>query len=74
MEVRWSVVDDGEDIFFAHEQDVFALGLLEFVSGPVREEDDVAFLDLERSAAAVLEQFARPDGEDLAFLRFVEKN
>src|SRR5439155_20803169 len=46
------------------------LMLLEFVTGPSRENDRVAFLDLERPARAILDHLPRPDREDFAFLRF----
>ena len=60
-----------QDVFLVQQQDVIALAALELVAGPVGEQDDVADLDLERLATAVLEEFARADGQDLALLRLL---
>src|SRR5215469_12097100 len=64
-------VDHGQDVLFAHQQDVVAAALLELVAGPVGEQDGVADLDLERPAGAVLHHAAGADGEHLALLRLV---
>src|SRR5439155_23392214 len=63
-------LNDRQHIFLAHEENVAAgLVLLEFVAGPSRENDCVAFLDLERTTRAVLDHLAWPDRQDFAFLR-----
>jgi hypothetical protein len=65
-------IDDGEDVFFVHEEDGVGLAaLFELIAGPGGEQDDVALLDLEGPAGAVLEEFARTDGQNFALLRLV---
>src|ERR1051325_2943194 len=63
------LVEHGQHVLLAHEEDVVAAGLLEFVAGPVGEQDGVALLDLERAPGAILEEAAGPDREDLPLLR-----
>src|SRR3954447_19120511 len=67
---RKRLVDNGEDVFLAHDQQVVAgrVLLLDLVPGPAGEQDGVAHLDLHRGPAAVLLDLARPDGRHLALL------
>src|SRR4051794_23512512 len=63
------LIEHGQHVLLAHEEDVLAVRFLELVAGPVGEQDGVALLDLERAPGAVLEKAAGPDREDFPLLR-----
>src|SRR6185436_2902981 len=56
---------DGQDLVFAEDQDLFAVDL-DVGPGVLPEEDRVAHLDVERDLGAVVEDLAVPHGQDLA--------
>src|SRR5262249_9803003 len=56
-----------QDVFFAHEQQLFGVRL-EFVAGIRGEEDFIALLDLERLEATVLEAAPGAHGDDFTAL------
>ena len=64
-------LNDGEDVVFAHQQDLLIAGDLEFLARVGSEEDMVADLHLKLAALAVLGDPAVANGDDLAFLRLV---
>src|SRR4051812_39883960 len=66
-----SALDDGQDVVFAHQEDLLVAGELELVAGVGGEQDAVADLDLEVPALAVLGDPALADGDDLAALGLV---
>src|SRR5690349_8190471 len=66
------LIQDRQHILLVHDEDFFLLGaVFELVAGPGSEEDGVAFFHLQALAAAVVEQFAGPDGHDRALLRLL---
>src|SRR6476659_5603650 len=64
---RTLVLDDGEDVLLAHDQQLIAVDL-ELVPGVLGVEDLVALLDVDRLALAVVEDPAWTDREDRALL------
>src|SRR5262249_202210 len=67
-----SLLDDGEDVLLAHQEDVRAApALAELIARPGGEQDGVADLHLQGPTTAVLEQPARADPLHLAGLRLV---
>src|SRR5205085_10244739 len=54
----------GEDVFFAHEQQLVFVADFEGFAGPRSEQDAVASLNLQLTAGAVVEQLAVADGFD----------
>src|SRR6266550_1243484 len=62
-----SVLDDGEDVLLADDQELVLLDL-ELGPGVLAVEDLLADLDVHRFALAVIEHSARADGEDAALL------
>src|SRR6266566_9814328 len=64
---RSSVLDDGEDVLLAHDEELVAVDL-ELGPGVLGVEDLVALLDVDRLALAVIEDPARTDREDRALL------
>src|SRR5438477_9944580 len=66
-----SFIDDSEDIFLAHDEDIALVGaVLELIAGPQGKEDCVPLADLERPAAAILHHAALANRDNLAFLGF----
>src|SRR6185503_9419677 len=61
------VLDDGEDVLLADDQQLIAVDL-ELGPGVLGVEDLVALLDVDRLALAVVEDPARTDREDRALL------
>jgi hypothetical protein len=61
----------GENIFFPHEQDMFAMALLEFVASPVGEKDYISHLQGRSLVGAVFQQLAWANGKNFTLLRFV---
>src|SRR5690242_7447433 len=61
------LVNDGEDVVFAHDDDLFAVEL-DFGAGVAGEDDFVALLDGEGGFLAGVEALAIADGQDLAAL------
>src|SRR5215471_16431199 len=59
------VVQDGEDVFLAHQQQLFVADL-ECLAGPRAKEHSLANLYLKLAAAAVVQQLAVADGFDNA--------
>ena len=57
-----------ENFVFAHDE-VFLTIELDFLPGVLAEEDEVACLDVERDALAVVLRLAVAGGDDLALLR-----
>ena len=55
------LLDDGEDVVFAHDHEFFAVEL-DFGAGVAGEDDFVALLDAEGGAFAVVEALAVADG------------
>ena len=62
--------DDAEHFVFAHDE-VFLTIELDFLSGVLAEEDEVAGLDVERDALAVVLRLAVAGGDDFALLRLL---
>src|SRR5262249_40384855 len=63
-------LDDREDVLLAHDEE---LVLVDLELGPrvLRVQDLVADLDVDGFALAVVEDPARPDGQDLALVRLL---
>src|SRR5687767_11130110 len=62
-----ALLDDGEDVVLAHDDELFAVDL-DLGAGVAGEDDFVALLDGKGRAFAVVETAAVADGEDLAAL------
>src|SRR5258706_1443200 len=62
-----SLFNDCEDVFFGHDEELFAVEL-DFGAGVAGEEDFVALADGEGGAFAGVEALAVADGDDLAAL------
>src|SRR5436305_1051419 len=62
------LLDDCQNVLLADDQQLFAVDL-ELGAGVLRVKDALALLDVDRLAAAVIEDPARADGEDLPLLR-----
>ena len=63
-------VEHGENFIFPHDQVLFAVQL-DLLSGILSEQDEVAGLDVERDALAVVLRLAVSGGDDLALLRLL---
>ena len=60
-------LDDGEDFVLAHDEELLAIEL-DFLARVLAEQDEVAGLDVERDALAVVLHLAVAGGDDLALL------
>ncbi len=63
-------LDDAEDFFFAHDQELFAVQL-DFSARVFAEEDGVALLHVEREDLALVVRLALADSNDFALLRLL---
>ncbi|EOB45323.1 hypothetical protein NM69155_2157 [Neisseria meningitidis 69155] len=61
--------NDAEDVFFAHHQQLFAVGFYG-LAAVFAEDDFVADFDIQRTARAVFTDFARAHGDDFAHIGF----
>src|SRR4249920_1669061 len=68
--LRGGAVDDAENFVFAHD-DVFLAIEFDLLPRVLPEENEVARLDVERDARAVVLGLAVPSGNDLALLRLL---
>src|SRR5580704_12037911 len=68
--LRGLLLDDAEDFFFAHDEEVFAVEL-DLCARVLAEEDVIAGLDVEGEGLAFVVGLALADGDDLAFLRLL---
>ena len=64
---KHSLLDDAEDFFFAHDEELFAIQL-DLGAGVLAEQDGVAGLDVEREDLAFVVGLALADRDDLAGL------
>src|SRR5690606_31159237 len=64
------LLEDGEDLVFAHDEVLDAVNL-DLLPGVLAEEDRVPFLHVERHALAVVLLLAGADSDDLALLRLL---
>src|SRR5215475_10521575 len=62
--------DHAHDVGLLHDQELLAIEL-DLGAGPLAEQDPVAGFHLQRNQLAGLVASARPDGDDLAFLRLL---
>src|SRR5206468_189428 len=68
--LRCLLLDDGEDVA-RREDEVLLTGVLDLGAAVLAVQDDVADLDVQRDAVAVVVDPARADGEDSALLRLL---
>src|SRR5713226_8451755 len=64
-----AVFDDAQHLVFSHDEEFFTFEL-DLLPGVLAEEDEVAGLDVERYALAVILGLAVSGGDDFALLRF----
>jgi len=64
------VFDHGEDFVLTHDEEFFAVQL-DLLAGVLSEQNEIAGLDVERHALAVVFDFAGSGGDDLALLRLL---
>src|SRR2546422_9985546 len=65
---RSSLLENGEDVFLAHDE-IFLVVDLDLGARVLSEEDLVAGLHVERNLLAVVADLSRPNRDDLALLR-----
>ena len=65
-----AAVDDGQHFVLAHDEVLLAIEL-DFLARVLAEEDQIARLDIERDALAVVVHLAVAGGDDLALLRLL---
>ena len=61
------LLEDSEDFFLAHDQELFAIEL-DLGAGVLAEQDAIAGLDIEREHLALIVRLALADRDDLALL------